>query len=86
MAGAIVSDEVRPGVVQLATGAWYDSLDPAAPDSLEKHGNPNVLTRDVGASSLSQGCSAHTAHVEIERWTGELPPVSAFQPPRFVAR
>ncbi|SEJ00803.1 biotin/methionine sulfoxide reductase [Azotobacter beijerinckii] len=86
LAGAIVSDEVRPGVVQLATGAWYDPLDPAAPDSLEKHGNPNVLTRDVGASSLSQGCSAHTAHVEIERWTGELPPVSAFQPPRFVAR
>ena len=25
-----ISDAVRPGVVQIATGAWYDPLDPAA--------------------------------------------------------
>ncbi|WKN24092.1 molybdopterin guanine dinucleotide-containing S/N-oxide reductase [Azotobacter vinelandii] len=83
LAGAILSEDIRPGVVQLATGAWYDPVDPAEHNSLEKHGNPNVLTHDVGASSLSQGCTAHSAQVEVERWSGEAPPVTAFEPPRF---
>src|SRR5436190_12255946 len=30
LAGAMLSDALRPGVVQLATGAWYDPEDPAA--------------------------------------------------------
>ena len=30
------------------------------PHALELHGNPNTLTRDAGASSLSQGCSAQS--------------------------
>src|SRR5690606_30113904 len=41
LAGARLTDAVRPGVVVLATGAWYD---PDA-DGLDRHGNPNVLTR-----------------------------------------
>ena len=27
LAGAVLTDAVRPGVVQLATGAWYDPID-----------------------------------------------------------
>jgi biotin/methionine sulfoxide reductase len=81
IAVATVSDAVRPGVAKLSTGAWFDPAGPA----LEKHGNPNVLTRDWPASSLSQGCTAHTCLVEIERWRGPLPPVTAFERPRFVA-
>ena len=30
LAGAVLSDALRPGVVQLSTGAWYDPDDPAA--------------------------------------------------------
>ena len=30
LAGAIVTSMIRPGVVQLATGAWYDPIDPDA--------------------------------------------------------
>ena len=55
LAGAVVTDAVRPGVVQLATGAWYDPLDPADPDAMCVHGNPNVLTFDRGTSRLAQG-------------------------------
>ena len=47
---------------------------------LEVHGNPNVLTRDLKTSRLSQG-PAVTTRVELERFTGEAPPVRAFQPP-----
>lgn len=86
LAGVIVSEDVRPGVVQLSTGAWYDPLDPADPQSLCVHGNPNVLTFDRGTSSLAQGCSGQHALVEVERWVGELPPIRAYQAPPTVAR
>lgn len=81
LAGAVLSDSLRPGVVQLATGAWYDPLDPAVPNSLDKHGNPNMLTADCGTSRLSQGCSAQSCLVQIERYDGDLPPITAFTPP-----
>jgi biotin/methionine sulfoxide reductase len=81
LAGAIVTDEIRPGVVQLATGAWFDPLEPGVPGSLDKHGNPNVLTLDRGTSQLAQGSSAQTTLVEVEVFAGEPPPVTAFDPP-----
>jgi len=62
-ARALVSDSIRPGVVALPTGAWFG--DPG--DNLDPHGNPNVLTQDVETSRLGQGCSAHTALVEVTR-------------------
>ena len=81
LAGAVLSAALRPGVVQLSTGAWYDPEDPAAAKSLCVHGNPNVLTRDVGTSRLAQGCTGQLALVEMERWSGPVPPVKAFDPP-----
>mgnify|MGYP003353807737 CR=1 FL=1 len=56
------------------------------PSRPERHGNPNVLTLDVGASGLSQGCIAQTCLVEVEAWTEPLPPITAHSPPRFVER
>ena len=86
LAGVRIDDGVRPGVVVLPTGAWFDPLDPTQNDSLEKHGNPNVLTLDKGTSKLTQGCSAHTALVEVELFTGALPRITAFDLPQFVQR
>ena len=84
LAGAVLSDAIRPGVVQLSTGAWYDPLAPGQPGTLEKHGNPNVLTRDLGTSRLGQGPSAQSVLVEITRFTGPLPPVTAFEAPATI--
>ncbi len=81
LAGAILTEAVRPGVVQLATGAWYDPLDPAADNPLCVHGNPNVLTRDAGTSRLAQACTGQLSIVQIERHDGPLPPIRAFDPP-----
>jgi biotin/methionine sulfoxide reductase len=81
LAGAVVTVAVRPGVVQLATGAWYDPLDPADPDAMCVHGNPNVLTFDRGTSRLAQGCAGQHALVEVEPWTGPVPPIRAYDPP-----
>lgn len=81
LAGVILSDSVMRGVVQLSTGAWYDPAEPGVEGSLCKHGNPNVLTRDRGTSRLGQGPSAQTTLVEVEKFPGEPPPVTAFVPP-----
>ena len=86
LAAAVLSDAVRADVLQLATGAWFDPLEPGAPGSLCKHGNPNMLTPDKGTSRLAQGPSAHTCLVEIEKFQGEAPPVTAFDPPQIIAR
>jgi biotin/methionine sulfoxide reductase len=86
LAGARFTEAIRPGVVALATGAWWDPEVRGDPTSLDRHGNPNGLTRDAGSSSLSQGCSAQSCLVEIERYDGDLPPVRAFEPPTFVTR
>lgn len=81
LAGAIVSDTVMPGVVRLSTGSWYDPA--AETPGLDKNGNPNVLTADIGASDLTQGCTAHTCLVDVERFDGDPPPVTAYDLPRF---
>lgn len=86
LAGAVVTDDIRRGVVQISTGAWYDPALPGAIGSLEKHGNPNVLTLDKGTSRLAQGPSAQTTLVQVERFAGNPPPVSAFAPPLVAKR
>jgi biotin/methionine sulfoxide reductase len=84
LAGVVIDDRVRPDVVQLSTGAWFDPLDPWDPDTMCVHGNPNVLTDDVGTSSLAQGCTGAHVLVEVERFEGALPPVKAHEPPTIV--
>lgn len=84
LAGVIVSDALRRNVLQIATGAWYDMLDVHDPMSLEIHGNPNAVTNDVGTSSLAQGPSANSCLVDIEKYTGELPPLTVFTPPEIL--
>jgi biotin/methionine sulfoxide reductase len=81
LAGAVVTDDIRRGVVQIATGAWYDPAEPGVIGSLDKHGNPNVLTLDKGTSRLAQGPSAQTTLVQVQKFAGEPPPISAFDPP-----
>lgn len=86
LASACLTERVRPSVVILPTGAWYDPQDPNEPLSLEVHGNPNVLTRDLGTSTLSQGTSAHSCLVQVERFEQPLPPVKVFTQPVFSPR
>ena len=75
------TEQVMRGVVRLNTGAWYDP-DPAT--GVEKHGNPNALTLDVGASGFSQGCAAQTCLVEVSGPVADPPPVTAFRLPELL--
>ena len=78
LAGIKISDEVMKGIVYLPVGAWYN---PHKNENFCIHGNPNVLTDDIGCSSLSQGPSAHSTLVEIKKWKKNLPKISVFNLP-----
>lgn len=79
LAGAFVTDDIRSGVVRLCEGVWYD------PDKngLCKNGLPNVLTIDIPSSKLSNANISHTALVNIEKYNGTAPNLSAFDEPLF---
>ncbi len=81
LAGALLSERLRPGVVRIREGGWYDPMDPGQPNSLCKHGDVNVLTLDQASSKLSQATVANTVLVEIEKFRGEAPAVTAFDSP-----
>ncbi|PYE29965.1 biotin/methionine sulfoxide reductase [Rhizobium sp. PP-WC-1G-195] len=86
LAAAVLSDALRPGVMQLATGAWFEPHDPSAEEATCIHGNPNILTRDIGTSQLAQGCTGQLTRVEIEHFAGTPPPVRIFEPMQFAHR
>ena len=81
LAGVVRSPEVMPGIVFLPVGAWYNPVDDG---SFCIHGNPNVLTEDIGTSSLSQGPSAHSTLVEIKKYKKDPPPITIFNKPNIV--
>jgi len=84
LAGVVITDALLPGVAQMHTGSWYDPSAPHIADCV--NGNVNVLTKDVGTSTLTQASSGARVAVSIARYDGPVPPVRAYEPPRFAAR
>jgi biotin/methionine sulfoxide reductase len=82
LAVARLTPSVRRGVAQMATGAWYDPvpLDGERWDVCVS-GNPNVLTRDVGTSSLAQGCTGQLCLVDVAVFESDPPPGRGYAPP-----
>jgi len=85
VAAVQIVDDLMAGVVQIATGAWFDPVEPGTPGSLEKHGNPNVVTDDKGTSRLGQSSVAQTALIEVER-IHALPDLTAYDLPQFARK
>lgn len=56
---------VAPGHVVLPTGGWYRPAEIGG-QRVDLGGNPNTLTRDVGASDLSRGASAGGTRVQLK--------------------
>ncbi len=78
MAGAVVTDDYLPGVCRLQEGAWYSPLEGGKVGTICTYGDPNVLTEDIGSSSLAQATSAAAALVQIEKYTGPVHAVTGF--------
>jgi biotin/methionine sulfoxide reductase len=84
LAGVDVDADLTRGVVQMSTGAWLSPVPDVEP-LLCAAGNVNVLTRDVGSSRLSQGCTGSRVLVEIEKWHGPVPAIDVASPPQTVS-
>ncbi|KAA6225208.1 MULTISPECIES: molybdopterin guanine dinucleotide-containing S/N-oxide reductase [unclassified Campylobacter] len=78
LAGAVVSSDIMQGVVRLCEGGWYDPDE----NGLCKYGSANVLTIDIPTSKLANGNISHTGLVNIEKFKGTLPEVTAFSAPK----
>jgi biotin/methionine sulfoxide reductase len=80
LATVLFDANLMRGVVQMSTGAWLDAVTMEDGRLLCRNGNPNVLTRDGGTSSLAQGPVAHSCLVAIEpyEWPDSC---QAYQPP-----
>ncbi len=81
LAGAIVSDDIRPGVLQLYEGGWYDPVTGGEAGALDAYGDVNCLTVGNGTSKLAQGNCGHTGLADVEKFTGDLPEVNVFDAP-----
>ncbi|MEX3020438.1 molybdopterin guanine dinucleotide-containing S/N-oxide reductase [Kluyvera sp. STS39-E] len=79
LAGVVVSEDIKPGVMCLHEGAWPD-LDLQA-GGICKNGAVNVLTKDIPSSRLGNGCAGNTALAWLEKYDGPALAVTAFNPP-----
>ena len=86
LCGVNITADVMPGVVIISTGSWYDPAEPNDPKSMCKHGNPNVLSPDIGTSKLGQGPAAHSCLAEIEKYDGPVQDITAFNPPEIIEK
>ncbi len=83
LAGAFVTDRVRPDTVVLHHGAWYSAENPAEEGTLEVHGCDNTLTIDIPSSKLACGNVANSTQVRVRKYEAlNLPPVAAHRQPR----
>lgn len=82
LAGAVISERIKKNIVALHEGAWYDPAD-GSPNALCKNGCGNVLAIDRGTSRLAQGNTGYTAVVNVEKYMGDAPTLTAFTPPKM---
>jgi trimethylamine-N-oxide reductase (cytochrome c) len=81
LAGAKVTDDIRAGVIRVNEGGWYDPLEPGQPGSLDKYGDVNSVSLDIGTSKLGQGNCGHTILGDVEKFRGTPPEVTVFRAP-----
>lgn len=64
-------EQCRRGIAVMETGPWYQGNE----NGLDRGGNPNAVTLDMGTSPLSQATAAQTCLVTIERHVEDQEPV-----------
>ncbi len=83
IAGALVTERVKKGVIVLRHGAWFNPVNTQAGET-DVRGNSNTLVLDLPTSQLACGNIASTASAEVCCWKGPLPEVSAYRQPEAV--
>lgn len=74
IAGAVVTEDIRAGVVAIEEGAWYMPLNPKEKNSICNNGHVNVLTSSRPTSSMAQATSVNTTLVAVKPYKGKVEP------------
>ncbi len=82
LVGAKVTDDIMEGAVRVCEGGWYDPVEGGKLGTLDAYGDVNVLSYDKGTSELAQGNCGHTIIAQAEKYTGPVPDVKVFDPPK----
>jgi trimethylamine-N-oxide reductase (cytochrome c) len=85
LAGAKISDAIRPGVIRVNEGGWFDPANPREAGSVCRYGDVNNLSVGIGTSKLAQGNCGHTAVGDFEKYRGAPPELDVFRAPGPVA-
>ena len=81
LAGAVVTESVNKGAIQLYEGGWYSPAEGGEVGTLDVYGDVNVLMVDLGTSKLAQGNCGHTGLADVEKFEGEAPKPMVFETP-----
>ncbi|MCT4656019.1 MAG: molybdopterin-dependent oxidoreductase [Cohaesibacter sp.] len=81
IAGAVVSDDIMPGVVSIYEGGWPQLDSKGRCNS----GLANFITSTQRASGLSEATSANTALVEMRKCEDPEGPNMAYDPPAIIS-
>ncbi len=83
LAGVVVTNTIRDGVVAIEEGAWYSPENPTKKGSRCNSGQANLLTSSRPTSSMAQATTANTCLVSIKK-AGAVKPNMAYQPPVII--
>jgi anaerobic selenocysteine-containing dehydrogenase len=72
LAGAVVTERIKPDHVALSYGSWYEPEEPGEIGTMGLDGNANLLCQDNHTSSLAQGPDGKSQLVNIEKYEGDL--------------
>lgn len=80
LAGLKLTDEIRPGVIRINEGGWFDPVTPGVIGGLCAYGDVNLLTTGIATSKLAQANCGQTGLAEVERFDGIVPQIQVFSP------
>ncbi len=83
LAGVVVTNTIRDGVVAIEEGAWYSPEDATENKTRCNSGQANAVTSSRPTSSMAQATTANTVLVSIKK-AGTVKPNMAYQPPKII--
>ena len=84
LAGAVVTDEIRSGVLAICEGAWYCPQNANEENSICVSGHVNVLSPSRASSSYAHAAATNSMLVGIKKAEGIIPPNRAYESPLVI--